>query len=62
MLGETPTEGYVTFDLKGGCDLGSGVSLEGGITNLTGTDYVNHLNARNPNTQEAIPEPGVCSS
>ncbi len=58
VLGETPTDGYVTLDLKGGVDIGYGVSLEGGISNLTNTDYVNHLNAKNPYTQAPIPELG----
>ena len=58
VLGETPTDGYVTLDLKGGMDIGYGVSLEGGISNLTDTDYVNHLNAKNPYTQQPIPELG----
>ena len=58
VLGETPTEGYVTVDLKGGVDVGGGVSVEGGVTNLTDTDYVNHMNAKNPYFGTAIPEPG----
>ena len=58
VLGETPTEGYVTLDLKGGVDVGGGVSVEGGVTNLTDTDYVNHMNAKNPYFGTPIPEPG----
>ena len=58
VLGETPTGGSVTLDLKGGLDVGYGVSIEGGVTNLTDTDYVNHLNAKNPYAQTPIPEPG----
>ncbi|MFB6285308.1 MAG: TonB-dependent receptor [Candidatus Bipolaricaulia bacterium] len=58
VLGETPTEGYVTLDLKGGIEVGRGVSLEGGVTNLTDTGYVNHLNAKNPYFGTPIPEPG----
>ena len=58
VLGETPTEGYVTIDLKGGVEVGHGISLEGGVTNLTGSGYVNHLNATNPYTGRPIFEPG----
>ncbi|MFB6248558.1 MAG: TonB-dependent receptor [Salinibacter sp.] len=58
VLGETPTDGYVTVDLKGGVEVGGGVSVEGGVTNLTDTDYVNHLNAKNPYFGTPIPEPG----
>jgi iron complex outermembrane receptor protein len=57
-LGETPTDGYATFDLKGGVDVGAGVSIEGGASNLTNTDYVNHLNATDPYAGAPIPEPG----
>jgi iron complex outermembrane receptor protein len=58
VLGETPTDGYVTLDLKGGVDVGRGVSLQGGVTNLTDTEYVNHLNAKNPYAGTPLPEPG----
>jgi iron complex outermembrane receptor protein len=58
VLGETPTDGYVTLDLQGGVELGRGVSLDGGVTNLTDASYVNHLNAANPYSGAPIPEPG----
>jgi len=58
VLGETPTDGSVTLNLKGGARVGRGVSLEGGVTNLTDTAYVNHLNAKNPYFGTPIPEPG----
>jgi iron complex outermembrane receptor protein len=58
VLGETPTAGSVTLDLKGGVEVGGGVSVEGGVTNLTDTNYVNHLNAKNPYFGTPIPEPG----
>jgi iron complex outermembrane receptor protein len=58
QLGEQPTDGFVTLDLQGGVDIGHGISLEGGVTNLTNTDYVNHLNATNPYTATPVPEPG----
>jgi iron complex outermembrane receptor protein len=57
-LGERPTDGYVTVGLQGGVELGSGVSLEAGVSNLTDADYVNHLNATNPYARTPIPEPG----
>lgn len=58
VLGETPTEGYATVDVTGGVEVSRGVSVEGGGTNLTDTDYVNHLNAKNPYFGTPIPEPG----
>ena len=58
VLGETATDGYLTLDLKGGVEVGRGVSLEGGVTNLTDANYVNHLNAKNPYFGTPIPEPG----
>jgi iron complex outermembrane receptor protein len=58
ILGESATDGYVTLDLKGGVDVGRGISLKAGVSNLTDADYVNHLNARNPYSGIAIPEPG----
>ena len=58
ILGETPTEGYVTLDLRGGLAVGRGISVEGGVTNLTDADYVNHLNAKNPYSGTPIPETG----
>jgi len=58
VLGETPTEGAVTLDVKGGVEMGGGVSVEGGVTNLTDADYTNHLNAKNPYSGTPIPEPG----
>jgi iron complex outermembrane receptor protein len=57
-LGERPTDGYVTVGLQGGVELGSGVSLEAGVSNLTDADYVNHLNATNPYAGTPIPEAG----
>ena len=58
VLGETPTEGFVTWNLSAGVELGYGVSLDGGVSNLTDTNYVNHLNAKNPYVGTPIPEPG----
>lgn len=56
--GETPTDGYTTFDLKGGLTLTERASLQVGITNLTDESYVHHLNAKNPFTGRQLPEPG----
>lgn len=56
--GETPTEGYTTVDLKGGVTLLQQVSLQFGINNVFDDTYVNHLNAKNPFTGQALPEPG----
>jgi len=58
VLGETETDGYATWDLQGGVELGHGVSLGAGVANLTDTDYVNHLNAKNPYSGAPISEPG----
>lgn len=55
--GETPTEGQVTADLKGGASLTERVSLQLGISNLMGIHSVNHLNAKNPFTGPQLPEP-----
>ncbi len=56
--GETPTNGYATIRLRGGIDLTHGLSLRLGVDNLTDTQYVDHLNAKNPFTGMPIPEPG----
>ena len=48
----------MTVDARAGFEIYDGVSLLIGGTNLTGTTYVNHLNARNPFTQQPIAEPG----
>ena len=58
VLGETPTDGHVTLDLKGGVEVGRSVALEGGVTNVTDASYVNHLNGKNPYFGTPIPEPG----
>jgi iron complex outermembrane receptor protein len=56
--GETPTDGYVTADIKGGVRLLSCISLQLGVTNLMDAAYVDHLNAKNPFTGQQLPEPG----
>ena len=57
-LGETPTDGHVTGELKAGIRLYRGLRLRLGAENLTDAHYVRHLNAKNPFTGEQIPEPG----
>ncbi|MFH5831491.1 TonB-dependent receptor domain-containing protein [Halalkalibaculum sp. DA384] len=65
-LGEQPTRGYTTADLKGGIDILRKLSLQVGINNIFDTRYVNHLNANNPfagmmmaeYAGKRIPEPG----
>lgn len=56
--GEIPTGGYLTADITAGVKLWHGVELRTGVINLTDEFYVNHLNAKNPFTQQPIPEPG----
>lgn len=56
--GETATDGYTTLDLQGGYPLPGGVFLRAGVQNLLDAEVVNHLNARNPFTGSAVPEPG----
>ncbi len=58
MLGEVPTGGYTTADIRAGFKVWQRVMVETGVTNLTNTFYVNHLNSKNPYTGEQIPEPG----
>lgn len=56
--GEVETDGYTTADLRAGLRVIRNVSVLLGVNNLTDTDYVNHLNARNPFSGLALPEPG----
>ncbi len=58
LKGETPTDGYATLGLRGGVSLTRRVSLRLGVDNVTDTQYVDHLNAKNPFTGVPIPEPG----
>jgi len=57
-LGETPTNGHVTADLRAGFKLWNDVMVETGVTNIGNTYYVDHLNSKNPFTGNQIPEPG----
>ncbi|MDR8391235.1 TonB-dependent receptor [Aliifodinibius sp. S!AR15-10] len=66
LRGEQPTDGYTTFDLKGGVEVVDGLSLQLGVNNIFNERYVNHLNANNPfagmmmaeYSGTRIPEPG----
>ncbi len=56
--GEEATDGYATVGLRTGTDLLGNVTLEVGVENLLDTEYVNHLNAKNPFSGQSLPEPG----
>jgi len=56
--GEAATDGYTTVDLRAGADLLSSLTLEVSVENLLDTEYVNHLNAKNPFSGQPLPEPG----
>jgi iron complex outermembrane receptor protein len=56
--GEEVTDGYTTVDLRTGADLLGNVTLEVSVENLFDEAYVNHLNAKNPFSGEALPETG----
>ena len=56
--GETATDGYTTLDFITGFTVWKNVSLQLGVNNLLDANYVNHLNAKNPFTGNAIAEPG----
>lgn len=58
LRGESPTNGYVTADIIAGGNLWQSVELRAGLMNLTDKLYVNHLNAKNPFTDQQVPEPG----
>lgn len=58
LRGETPTDGYVTADLRAGVLLPNAVSLWIGVENLTNAAYTHHLNALRPADQGRIAEPG----
>jgi iron complex outermembrane receptor protein len=56
--GETPTEGWMTSDLRFGWNVTRTVLVRFGIQNLGDRQVVNHLNSKNPFTAEQIAEPG----
>ena len=55
---EQVTLGWTTIDLAAGMRLGDGLTLRGGVQNLTDEYYVNHLNSLNPFTGLRIAEVG----
>lgn len=56
--GETPTDGYVTGDLRFGWQASERLLVRFGVENVTDKLYVDHLNAKNPYTGMQIPEAG----
>jgi iron complex outermembrane receptor protein len=56
--GESPTEGYVTGDLRFGWKVTNQLLFRFGVQNVGDRFYVNHLNTKNPFTGERIAEPG----
>ena len=57
-LGEIPTEGYFTADMRFGVSLPRSASLLLGVDNLFGKTYAHHVNAVQPATALRIAEPG----
>lgn len=56
--GETATKGYSLLDLEGAWEITHYISLQLGVKNVLDTQYVNHLNAKNPYTGLQVAEPG----
>ena len=55
---ELATAGWTTVDVSVGLELAGGVTLRGGVRNLTDEFYVNHLNSIDPFTGQRIAEIG----
>ena len=55
---EAPTEGWTTVDVLAGARLREGLTLRGGVQNVTDRYYVNHLNSFDPFTRRRIAEVG----
>ncbi len=55
---EMATAGWTTVDLSMGLELRAGVTLRGGVRNLTDEFYVNHLNSLDPFALHRIAEIG----
>ena len=55
---EAPTEGWTTIDVLAGARLREGLTLRGGVQNVTDRYYVNHLNSFDPFTRRRIAEVG----
>lgn len=58
LKGETTTNGYTTADLQVGATIRQQLSLQAGVKNITGAEYANHLNTKNPFSTQQIPEAG----
>jgi iron complex outermembrane receptor protein len=56
--GETPTEGYVTGDLRFGWKFTERMLLRFGVQNIGDAFVVNHLNQKDPFTGSQVAEPG----
>ncbi len=55
---EMATAGWTTVDVSIGLELAAGVTLRGGVRNLTDEFYINHLNSLNPFSGQRIAEIG----
>ena len=55
---EAPTPGWTTIDVLAGARMREGLTLRGGVQNLTNRYYVNHLNSFDPFTRRRIAEVG----
>ncbi len=55
---EAPTPGWTTIDVLAGARMREGLTLRGGVQNLTGRYYVHHLNSFDPFTRRRIAEVG----
>jgi len=56
--GETPTDGYVTGDLRFGLQVSDQLLFRFGVENIADEFYVDHLNAKDPFTGLQVPEAG----
>jgi iron complex outermembrane receptor protein len=56
--GETPTDGWVSGDLRFGWNITDMWLLRFGVQNVADRLVINHLNSKNPFTGEQIAEPG----
>ncbi|MEN8145616.1 MAG: TonB-dependent receptor [Gemmatimonadota bacterium] len=56
--GETPTDGYVTGDVRFGWQVSERLLIRFGVENIADEFYVDHLNAKDPFTGLQVPEAG----
>ena len=56
--GETPTDSYVTGDVRFGWQATERVLVRFGVENIADEFYVDHLNAKDPFTGRQVPEAG----